>query len=215
VSETIVDRAELERRTFLSIASGQQSPRDIRRIVSNFASQLGSQIDLVDLIRDDGKKPLAAHTETIYHKTPLRYFILGCVRPSNLGGETTVFDARIAADLVAKEAPELASARIEYRSGSHRAHAVHQLVQTRSLRKGPRSVLVFRQHAYTNTILELPSKWTERTFYSFMDSVLAKSVATRHAWSVGDVLIVDNHVSLHSREPFTGARAMIRARILQ
>lgn len=90
--------------------------------MSRFASRSspcalkGSQVDITDLVSDKSKDRLAAHTELIYYKTPLRYFILGCVRPSNVGGETIVFDARVAADLIAEQAPELASVRIEYRA---------------------------------------------------------------------------------------------------
>lgn len=213
VPETVIDRAELEKRVFLSVTTRHQSPRDIRGVVSELAHQLGSQVDLVDLISEGGKGRLAVHTETIYQDKPLRYFLLGCLRSSQTGGETTVFDARVAANLILEQAPELASVKIEYRSGSHPSHAVHGLVQNRSLRVGPQPVLVFREQAHTNKVFELPAGWTEKEFYSYMASVLAKSIATRHKWSAGDVLIVDNHVSLHGRELFCGARALIRARV--
>jgi alpha-ketoglutarate-dependent taurine dioxygenase len=212
-SQMIVDRAQLERRAFLSVTAEQQSPRGIREIVLSMAEQLGDQADIVDLIGDDGKDPLPTHTETIYSDSPLRYFILGCVRPSQSGGATIIFDARVAADLVIEQAPELAAVKIEYRSESHNSQAVHELIQVRALKEGERPVLIFREQTPTNQVIGLPSGWTEKTFYSFMASVLANSIAARHLWSMGDVLIVDNYVSLHSRESFSGSRAMIRARV--
>lgn len=208
-----INLADLELRGFLLHRCGSASPEELHDIVAELGRQLGPRTETGDLRSVGSEDALAVHTEGVYTQHPLRYFLLACVQPSTSGGETNLYDARLAADLILDEAPDLAATEIEYRSGSHREGAQHRLIEHRSLRTGARSVLVFREDGYTNEILSLPDGWSDADFYSFMAEILGKSLVLEHSWSTGDVLAVDNYVTLHNRAPFRGPRWMIRARI--
>lgn len=66
------------------------------------------------------KEVLPIHTEGIYEKTGIpSYFALGCIIPGFSGGETRIFDARIAARLLATKDITLCSTHILYSSVSY------------------------------------------------------------------------------------------------
>lgn len=208
-----LDTVELESAAYLFFATGLRAANEIRGVMNDLAHQLGQSVAAANLRSDGDEQPLAAHTEHVYTECPLRYFLLGCVQEAEIGGDTIVYDARMAADFILADATELSAVEIDYGSAAYGIHAIHPLILSRALTAGSRSVLVFRESVPTNRILNLPPGWTEDSFYSYMRTVLDRSMILSHAWKPGDVLIVDNYVSLHNRTPFAGPRWLVRMRV--
>ncbi|MGH2941548.1 MAG: TauD/TfdA family dioxygenase [Solirubrobacteraceae bacterium] len=59
----------------------------------------------------------------------------------------------------------------------------------------------------------VPPGWSEEFLYACVRNIVGRCVATDHLWRAGDVLVVDNYVTLHARSPFMGARRVVRVRI--
>jgi alpha-ketoglutarate-dependent taurine dioxygenase len=184
----------------------------IEDVVGDLGTMLGKEHAVATLAADRAPS-LPAHTEAIYKPRPLRYFVLGCIQPASRGGETTIYDARHAASLVLSDQPSLSVARILYASSFGGESAAHDLIVKRHLDSPPVPVLVFRQEVPANTVLYLPAGWTEKALYAYVDRVLEQSVVTEHRWQAGDILVVDNAVTLHGRRSFAGAREMVRLRV--
>jgi hypothetical protein len=157
---------------------------------------------------DDNK--LAAHTEGIsYSSGIIPFFTLGCVRPSEIGGETRIFDARMAARLVFEHHPSLAKVVIEYSSLANRREGSFYPLVVCDRSWG--NVLMYRAKVETNKIIGCRGYGDEEV-YHIIDEILEKCVVLKHNWRQGDMLFVNNRITLHDRLPFQGTRRMLRVR---
>ena len=161
---------------------------------------------VVQLLHSEGSdERLAAHAEGIYCPggiTP--YFSLSCIQSAVSGGQTRVFDAKLAAHFVEREHAGLGAVRIRYGSQSHPGvFATHDLIEDGALR--------YRGKVHTNTMLNV-DKDEEDAVYLAVNSALERSLLLAHEWRRGDILIVDNQITVHDRMPFQGSRIMLRAR---
>ena len=173
--------------------------------MTELGREITDNIDLKSLSSGGSSKQLAAHTEGIYCPggiTP--YFSLACVRPAASGGFTRLFDGRIAAQKIREEHPEFSGVRIRYGSQAHPGvFATHNLIENDALR--------YRAKVHTNTLLDANGS-DEDGVYRAVDSALERSLMLAHKWKRGDILVVDNRVTIHDRTPFQGMRIMVRAR---
>jgi hypothetical protein len=153
---------------------------------------------------------LGRHTETLTDgPVPIRYFALGCLVPAESGGDTVLFDGRKAAGLVLGSLRGARWVRIRYRSQYRPEVADHPLI-VQDERLG--AVLRFRSESVNNEVVAKPRGVGESELYAAVEAALDASVALAHSWSMGDLLVVDNHTMLHSRAPFMGLRHMLRFR---
>jgi alpha-ketoglutarate-dependent taurine dioxygenase len=75
------------------------------------------------------------------------------------------------------------------------------------------SVLRYRAKTPNNkVILTKNKKITEKYLYQTVDEVLQECVILKHRWTVGDILFVNNAITLHDRLPYVGVRKMLRVR---
>ncbi|WP_335991939.1 TauD/TfdA family dioxygenase [Glycomyces sp. MUSA5-2] len=178
---------------------------------ARFGAHVGAGWMGVRLLESSGSVDwLPRHTEQLDDPESLRYFALGCLETANSGGATCLFDGRIAARALLKSLPELAQVRITYRTEWRPTAATHPLV-VHDPQHG--AVLRFRSALETNAVQEpLPSSVSEAGLYAEVEAALSEAVAVVHRWRPGDLLIVDNRAMIHSREPFTGTRRMVRYR---
>lgn len=151
---------------------------------------------------------LPAHTEGISNAAGIiPYFALGCLQPSVYGGETRIFDGRRAARL-AQQDSLLSGVEIEYSAlANPEAAKRHPLVV---FERG--GVLRYRSKVVTNRLVQTRSELNEEEIYKRVDAILEESVIACHKWQVGDLLFVNNEITLHDRLPFSGKRRMLRVR---
>ena len=160
----------------------------------------------VTLRAKDDEGFLAKHTESIYARAGIApYFLLGCVTPAKEGGHTRIFDGRRAASIIRNKYPALEASEIEYSSVAYREERA-----TYPLCTG--GVLRFRGRTASNKIVHLPRQYSESRFYNVVDSVLEQCVLVEHRWRRGDILVVNNKITLHDRTPFKGQRVLVRVR---
>ena len=153
---------------------------------------------------------LGRHTESLTDgPIPLRYFALGCLVPAVEGGATHLYDGSQAARLLAGLLPGAGEVRIRYRSAYRPEVSDHPLVAGHE-QYG--QVLRFRSASEYNIVIAKPVSLSEADLYAAVEEAVSVSLALVHTWSVGDLLIVDNHRILHSRAPFVGLRRMLRVR---
>jgi TfdA family taurine catabolism dioxygenase TauD len=153
---------------------------------------------------------LGRHTETLTDgPVPIRYFALGCLIPAANGGETLLFDGRKAALLLARSLQGAHEVRIRYRSQYRPEAADHSLIVD-DKQLGP--ALRFRSATENNEIIAKPAGISEADLYTAVEDAVSRSLVLAHSWSVGELLLVDNHTMLHSRAPFAGLRHMLRFR---
>lgn len=155
--------------------------------------------------------PMRIHSEIIYHPDMLRYFMLGCVQKATVGGESLLYDAVKAAEIIKDEKPELTNITMVFHAEHYtRTKAVVPLLRT----KDGVDFLAFRQRkANLNEIYGLPNGWSEAGFYDYIDTVLNRCVEFEKTLEPGEILIVDNYRALHVRTAFQGLRKMIRVRV--
>lgn len=168
-----------------------------------FSESLGYHI----LDATDSKETLAIHTECISNKEGIAsYFALVCIKSSISGGETRLFDGRIAAKKI-DSFPELSDVVIEYSAlANPNARVQYPLV----IPEHGRTVR-YRSKVETNFVLNsgvLP----EDEMYRLVDEIIHKSLIVSHKWNPGDLLFVNNLFTLHDRLPFIGNRRMLRVR---
>jgi alpha-ketoglutarate-dependent taurine dioxygenase len=204
-----VDLVRLEASGYLLIESSSDED-ELEEMMLSIGGGLGRRASSALLDSPGEPEALAVHTEGLYAPNPPRYFLLGCVETARGGGETTIYDARAAAKLIASEHPELLATRMHYTSGHHNLSSVRPLVTADGSGRG--DVLIFRQGPSGNECL-LPPGWEEKSFYGYMGTVLDRSLILAHEWKPGNIVIVDNSVTLHGRRGFTGRRRMIRVRV--
>jgi Taurine catabolism dioxygenase TauD, TfdA family len=153
---------------------------------------------------------LGRHTESLTDgPTPLRYFASGCLVPAMEGGATHLYDGSRAARLLAGLMPGADEVRIRYRSAYRPEVSDHPLaVEHEQYGR----VLRFRSASEHNTVIAKPVGLSEADLYAAVEELVSVSLALVHTWSIGDLLVVDNHRMLHSRAPFAGLRHMVRVR---
>lgn len=153
---------------------------------------------------------LPRHTEQLDDVEPLRYFALGCLQPAMSGGATCLYDGRSAASALVEAHPELVKVRIAYATRWRPTIATHSLIVF-DRDHGP--VLRYRSALETNTVDgPLPPAMTEAQMYGLVEATLLEAVAVVLRWRPGDLLIVNNRVMIHARQPFVGTRRMVRYR---
>jgi hypothetical protein len=178
---------------------------------ARFGAHVGAGWMGVRLLEAHGSADwLPRHTEQLDDPDPLRYFALGCLEASDLGGATCLYDGRIAAQALLESRPDLAQVRITYSTEWRPTAATHPLVVDDPQRG---AVLRFRSSLKTNFVHgPLPPLLSEAGMYAEVEAALSAAVAVVHRWRPGDLLIVDNRTMIHAREPFSGTRRMVRYR---
>jgi hypothetical protein len=178
---------------------------------TRFGSHVGAGWMGVRLLEAHGSADwLPRHTEQLDDPEPLRYFALGCLEASELGGATCLYDGRIAARELLNSRPELAQVRITYSTEWRPTAATHPLV-VNDPQHG--SALRFRSSLKTNVVCgPLPHSLSEADMYAEVEAALSAAVAVVHRWRPGDLLVVDNRAMIHARGPFSGTRRMVRYR---
>jgi hypothetical protein len=178
---------------------------------SAFGNLIGARSLGVTHLRATGSEVwLGRHTETLTAApVPIRYFALGCLVPAARGGETLLFDGRMAARLLAESVRGAREVRIRYRSQYRAEVADHSLI-VEDEQHGP--VLRFRSATENNEMIAKPVGISDAELYAAVEDAVSRSVALIHSWRPGELLLVNNHTMLHSRAPFTGLRHMLRFR---
>jgi hypothetical protein len=177
-------------------------------IIATLAGQaLGESFGYHNLNATDSDETLAVHTEGISNEGGIiPYFALGCIKPADSGGETRLFDGRIAAREI-DNTPELSDVIIEYSAlANPNARVSYPLVIPEYGR-----TLRYRSNVETNLVLS-SDKIPENKMYKKVDEVIEKSLIVSHRWSAGELIFVNNLFTLHDRLPFQGNRIMLRVR---
>lgn len=202
---------ELEEKGY-SLLKMSGASKDIASEAISACSILGSKLNVdcisFNKLRSTGSGvKLGAHVEGIFNPSGVfPYFALACVIPARVGGETRIFDARSAAQKI-MENSALSSVLIQYSSLAY----PDQKKSYRLVERADVDVLRYRQRADTNSILENKGM-SEDDIYDEIDQVLESCVVLSHRWKEGDILIVNNKITLHDRLPFSGEREMLRVR---
>jgi alpha-ketoglutarate-dependent taurine dioxygenase len=177
------------------------------RLLSFFACvghNFGDTFAYLTLQGSGSASSLPAHTECIYSPEVLRYFALGCINPSQEGGNTRIFDARKAASLLEVIDPSICNILLEYRSNAYPdATGRHRVVENGRVR--------FRSNGPTNKVINSLT-YKDDELYSIVDKAIRDSLVSSVEWQKGDVLFVDNYNTLHDRESYRGNRKMLRVR---
>lgn len=177
-------------------------------IVSTLAGHaLGDNFGYHTLDSTDSGETLALHTEGISNEGGvIPYFALGCIKPSISGGETRLFDGRRAAAEI-DTISELNDVVIEYSAlANPEARVRYPLVVTERDR-----VVRYRSKVETNLIIN-SGKFSEDEVYQHVDAIIQNCLLVSHQWDVGDLLFVNNLITLHDRLQFTGHGRMLRVR---
>lgn len=154
---------------------------------------------------------LPVHVEGIYATNGItKMFALGCIKPSEQGGYTRIFDARKGADIIKRKYPNIKDTLIKYSTLSYpNEEATYPLVYKD---KQYGDVLRFISFVPTNEICKEIKGYSEGEFYKVVESVVRESILHHHSWDRGDLVFVNNRFTLHDRQPYTGGRKMIRIR---
>lgn len=168
---------------------------------------LGDSVGYHYLKSNGSDEHLAAHSEGISNQGGIiPYFALCCIKPSDSGGETRLFDGRMAAEKVNNN-PKLKGVQIEYSALAYpELKVVYPLVVNDF-----GDVLRYRSKVITNKVM-CSGEISEEEMYKLVDQILEESIIVSHSWQRGDVLFVNNMITLHDRLPFIGKRELIRVR---
>lgn len=178
-------------------------------------SEYGSQADVLMKSGVGSSDEVPVHSETVHLPVDVmcRYVLLGCVQASAVGGETVIYDSRLAAMRLAAAAPEFANTQVEYRSPHHLGKAaVHPLTAPQTVRPFP---FLYRSRDRSNIVRAdtLPQGANEDDFYAATEPAVRGAQITAHRWQEGDIVIIDNRKTLHSRNPYQGNRRLLRMRV--
>lgn len=191
----------------VKIAPSEKIESDLL-IVSSLAGQaLGDNFGYHTLDAKGSDETLALHTEGISNEGGIiPYFALGCIKPSVSGGETRLFDGRKAAAIIDGN-PELTDVVIEYSAlANPQARVRYPLVVTNGGR-----LVRYRSKVETNLVIN-SGTLSEDDAYQRIDIIIRDCLLVSHKWETGDLLFVNNLITLHDRLPFTGHRRMLRVR---
>jgi len=151
---------------------------------------------------------LPAHVEGIYSSSGIcRYFALGCIHPSESGGETRLFDTYKAASIIAERHPDLSDVVIEYCALAHPEEKIRYKLVSRT--KNGKPMLMYRSKVVTNKVLDYDN---HDNLYTTVDAILEECLILSYKWNAGDILFVNNVGTIHDRLPYSGARRMLRVR---
>jgi hypothetical protein len=206
---------ELKDKGFVLLSYEATSEEDLEKDLLAFILLCGSYFSswaaYFTLKGENAPEPLEVHNECIYSKSGvISYFALGCLQPSLNGGETRIFDARKAAKMIEKEYPELAKVRIYYTSNAYPNEGAEYPLVFEDPEYG--KVLRYRAKTKSNFIKEIPKGYSENDIYQIVDEILSKCLVLAHKWNKGDILFVNNRITLHDRMPYVGSRIMLRVR---
>lgn len=172
---------------------------------------LGSKVGFHFLKGVGSAISLPIHTEGIHLPTGVHpYFSLACFSNAASGGETRLYDARTAAQMLNEFNSDLADVAIDYISGSYDLPPCRRTLVEHHPEWG--SVLRFRSGFKSNTYVTYPPGLTPEEIEANVVSIISQAEILRHKWEVGDMLIVNNHITLHDRMPYEGTRIMLRVR---
>ncbi|WP_205325331.1 TauD/TfdA family dioxygenase [Glycomyces sp. YM15] len=194
-----------------ALIRSEANPHSLTEAAVRFGAHVGAAWVGVRVLEAHGSQEwLPRHTEQLDDPEPLRYFALGCLSASASGGATCLYDGRIAARALLESRPEMAQVRIAYSTAWRPTSATQPLI-VETPEHG--LALRFRSALETNTVCgPLPPSLSEAAMYTEVEAALSEAIAVVHRWRPGDLLVVDNRAMIHAREPFTGARRMIRYR---
>ncbi len=156
-------------------------------------------------------RPLEIHTECIYEEKPIEYLALFGIETPRNGGEIAIYDARCAALLLLNEAPELAVVTIRYGTGAYPGRtAAHPIIYRNSDNE---YVLRIRMTPRHNHVLNLPPNWDIDAFYDKISAFLERSHLSSVRLTPGNVLYLNNRITLHSKLPHRSLMNYVRVRI--
>jgi hypothetical protein len=206
---------ELKDKGFALLSYEATSEEDLEKDLLVFILLCGSYFSswaaYLTLKGENAPEPLEVHNECIYSKSGvISYFALGCLRPSLNGGEIRIFDARKAAKIIEKERQELTKVRICYKSNAYPNEGAEYLLVFEDPEYG--KVLRYRAKTKSNFIKEIPKGYSEDDIYQIVNEILSKCLVFVHKWNKGDILFINNRITLHDRMPYVGSRIMLRVR---
>jgi len=188
-----------------------------REALDDAAAEFGREtraasIGVKELIGSGSAETLSTHNESIIYDEDdmLRYFALGCLIPAVEGGATVIYDGQKAATDLLENHPRIARTVVHYVSTVYEGQESWHPLVFQSPEYG--DVLRYRSQESTNLVGELPNGVSEGDFYRTVDGVLRDAVITEHEWQAGELVIVSNLKTLHSRTPYSGERRMLRYR---
>lgn len=204
--------SELQEKGWSILRQIDSSPSELFSSMLNMAILVGQSLSMKNLgyhlLESNGSEErLVAHSEGIANPGGIiPYFALGCIEPSRTGGQTRIFDGRLAASIVNSD-PELNNVKVEYSSLSYPniCHAYPLVIPTFG------GALRYRARVETNRVIN-SGLVSEEEMYKRVDSALEKSISIEHQWVAGDMMFVNNNTTLHDRLPFVGKRRMLRIR---
>jgi hypothetical protein len=189
----------------------KQLETDMLVLITMLGQHIGKEISYYSLEGTDSNVRLSAHVEGIYASIGITdYFALGCITASQTGGETRLFDARVLADEVEKIIPHAKDILIEYTSTSYPDQRAQYHLVDQDTRFG--KVLRYRAGNQSNRLISSHQEISLEHIQSIMTTLLDQHVLVRHKWKPGQILFVNNKITLHDREPYTGNRKMLRVR---
>jgi|GEM_PF-2742114 len=177
-------------------------------IIATLAGQvLGESFGYHTLDATNSEEILAVHTEGISNESGIvPYFALGCIKPADSGGETRLFDGRLAA-IEIDNVTELSNVVIEYSALANPSTRVHYPLVIPEYGR----TLRYRSNVETNLVLS-SGGFPENEMYQKVDEIVRNSLIVSHYWNAGELLFVNNLFTLHDRLPFQGNRRMLRVR---
>lgn len=151
------------------------------------------------------------HTEKVYTNSPPAYLLLGCGQNNATGGRTLLLDGERAANTLRTRDPDIQEVVLRYSKDD--VSGSWPLIQRHPRTKKP--VLWYRQdHPERRshmTAIHLPPSWPLEGIIKLVDETLQAIGPTYvHAWTPGDVVVIDNYRMLHAREAYTGERTLKR-----
>lgn len=183
-------------------------------VATQFGREVGAKsIGVKELVGDGSSELMTIHYESITQKadTALKYFALGCLQKAEFGGNTLVYDGRLAARDILENHAALAGVVLHYHSTVYEGQEECYPLVLEDGTDGP--VMRYRSRESTNRIVDdLPNGISEDDFYHTVDGVVKDALVADHEWQDGEFVIVNNQFTLHSRAPYSGKRRMLRYR---
>jgi gamma-butyrobetaine dioxygenase/trimethyllysine dioxygenase len=153
--------------------------------------------------------PVDPHTDQPFIPHPPRLQLLQGIRAAERGGESSVVDARAAAEYLRDQDPEAYALLSTIPVHFHRKQAAFESLVVAPILSGEGSGFMVRYSYFTMDPQRLPfarmSAWY-RAYDAFARIVRNPAHQVRFVLAPGDFLLYDNHRMLHARSGFAGAR---------
>lgn len=150
------------------------------------------------------------HTDQPFLDEPPRYQLLHCVRAADRGGESTLADARAAAEWIRLHDADAYRALTRLPVTFHRKQKEFERVVARPIFETDEGRFIRVRHSYfTMAPQSLPFEHLEPFYGAYR--TLARTLdlyRIETALRPGDALLYDNHRMLHGRRAFSGRRWM-------